>query len=844
MRHNLIYGLRQIRRNLLFSSIAVVLLATGIGANTVIFSFIEALLLKPLPVREPRNLYLLEQLGPHRVRPETDFEYSQFLQLTKRTDLFAGLIAESAWRPENQFPLTDSSPARLVMTQIVSPNYFRELGIHAVLGRVLSEADARDISNIPVMLSYQFWKSQFGGSRGAIGRVLRIKNFPFVVAGVLPESFHSIDIERAPDVRLPVSAARVLFGHEAWDSRREDWYSLKFQILARPDPGISPAQAAAAIEPQLKASTEWSFREWASHLAKPFPAEAQRNQLDWLLEFHPFWQSVANGTSQLRVQFSNALSMLMGAASLLMLVACLNIAGLLVVKSEARRKEIALRASLGAGRLRIICQLATEYALLAVPGMALGLAFAYVAGPILLSLFPPARDTSHVLTPHIISVTPDWRVVLFSAGVALLSLLVFGILPAWRATRLDLNVELKLQSRSSTRFTSGLTPIALQAAFGVVLIFAAVQMLHTYWNLQHLDPGFNKTNLVEFTIDPGSAGYSAGKLGLFFKTFKDRVESLPGVQSAAYAQVGIMRGTGMKMTVAPRGVVLPKQTFLNTTVNNVSPGYFETMGIQLLGGRNLTLSDTATKPMPIIVNQAFAEFFFPRQNPVGKLMVSGTDGTKPPGWIIVGVSATAKFRSLRESDPPILYGALDESKAPNPSMVLYVRTRNNPDTLIHEVRQALRQIDATVPLTEVETMSEEVQTSLWQERLVAILACFFGVVALFFAAIGLYAALAYSVAQRARELGIRLAIGAQMHNILATVCGRICVAVSSGLAAGALASLITARLLGHLLYDVHPRDPIAIAAALTIVGLSASAAAAIPGWRAVHTDAATALREE
>jgi MacB-like periplasmic core domain len=209
-------------------------------------------------------------------------------------------VAESAWAPEQQFPLTEASPARLVMTQIVSPNYFRELGIHAVLGRVLSEADARDISNIPVMLSYQFWKSQFAGSRGAIGRTIRIKNFPFIVAGVLPESFHSIDIERAPDIRLPVSAARIFFGHEAWDSRREDWYSLKFQILARLAPGISPALAAAAIEPQLKASTEWSFRDWASHLPKPPSAAEQRSQLDWLLGFHPFWQSVANGTSQLR----------------------------------------------------------------------------------------------------------------------------------------------------------------------------------------------------------------------------------------------------------------------------------------------------------------------------------------------------------------------------------------------------------------------------------------------------------------------------------------------------------------------------------------------------------------
>ncbi|MGI9071959.1 MAG: ABC transporter permease [Bryobacteraceae bacterium] len=367
------YALRQIGRNKLFSLAIVLLLALGIGANGLIFSFINELLLKPLPVRDPTSLLMLEKNRQKQVRPDTEFFYSQVEDLARRKDLFSSVIAEESLegRTHSVFlPFTSGDTTRLIATEIVSPNYFSDLGIHAVLGRVLTEADAKSSSQIPVILSYQFWQSQFNGQRSVRGKMVRIKDYPFVVVGVLPREFHSLDIDRAPDVRFPIPAAFALTGHSIWELKQRGF--LGFHVVARLAPGVTQAQAAAAILPSLQASSEVLWREW--YLARPSPPtrENLEDSLKFEREFRLDWQPAGYGLSELRAKFSKALILLMCGVGLLFLVVCANIVGLAFTKSEERRKEIAVRLSMGASRVRLVRQLQTENLILAIPGALLG----------------------------------------------------------------------------------------------------------------------------------------------------------------------------------------------------------------------------------------------------------------------------------------------------------------------------------------------------------------------------------------------------------------------------------------------------------------------------------------
>jgi predicted permease len=839
------FGLRQLRRHRTTSALAILLLGIGIGANTLVFSLVNELLLKPLPVRDPENLFLLQRNLPLQVRPDTFYPYLLYSEVVKKSPLLSAAMAEQGWYEAATFPMRSGNSVRLVRTQLVSPNYFEGLGVNAYAGRLLSQTDADPTGTgsegTPAVLSYQFWQSEFGGNRAAIGRTIRLKETPFLVVGVLPREFHSSDIDRAPDVRLPISAALPLYGKPV-DSLFRGTQS--FQILLRLAPGVSPARAAEALRPDFQRTEEWMQRQ----------AAAQRKDglgppLDEVLrEIHEARFSllpIGHGASQLRDQFARALRLLLGGVGLLLVGVCANVAGLLLAKSNQRRKEMGIRLAVGASRRQLIGQLLTEHLLLALPAAALGAAMAYALAPALLGLLPTPRDLGQVSSPLILSISPDLRVLAFAAAVTVCCVLFFGLLPAWHATRVSLATELKAGRGQSHSTRAALAPVVVQVAFGVVLLSAAALMLRTFWNLEHLDAGFDRDHVIEFTSQPDAAGYTIQQTGAFYRTLKEKVAALPGVVSVAYADRGVMRGVGMKMTVAPEGVTLPSNTFLNTSFNRVSPGYFGAMGIALLAGRDLTTrdGDVDLKPLPIVVNRAFAAAFFPGQDPVGKLLVQGRDGKHAPTYTIVGVVATAKYRSLREPDPPTFYSAMPDTQV-DAGALLYVRTHGAPGGISGEVRQTLAALDPAVPLVETLTLNEEVETSLWQERLVAILSAFFGGAAALLAAIGLYGSLAYSVEQRRREIGIRVAVGARFGHIAQAVCSPIALAVSLGVAAGVTASAMLLRLTGHLLYGVRPLDPLSMILAVGLVYLCACAAAAGPARRAARIDPASALREE
>lgn len=849
MWRDLHYGFRQWKRNKLFAATIILLLSTGIGANTLIFSFVNVLLLKPLPIRDPANLFLLEKMRAKQVRPDTWFLYRQFEDLTREKAVFSSVVAEQVWSDHSFQPLSTTDSVRLITTQIVSPNYFSDFGIRAIAGRVLTERDAADFTHIPVVLSYQFWERQFNKRRDIIGQTIRVKNYPFLVVGILPEEFHSLDVERAPDIRLPISAARLLTGATLDEPDGDE--PVMFEIVTRLAHGISPAQAATAERPRIQGMEEALWRD----LWKRNSNSESRSTLEETLEYEKNYrlalQSISLGVSRTREQFSNALVLLAAGVGLLMLAICANIAGLLLARSQERKQEIAIRLAIGAGRLRLLRQVLVENLLMALPSAVVGMGLTYGLAPWLIRLLPPPRGlVQYAAMPQILTVHPDLRVLLFAVAVSLLSVLLFGVAPAWQGIDLDLNRDLQASGRSFTGALTGSAATAFQFAVAVVLLTAAAVTLRTFWNLEHLNPGFDRAHVVEFTVDPRVAGYSEQQKAVFYRDLKNQVSEIPTVRSVSFASMGIMRGIGMMTTVTPRGKTLPQKTFLNTSTNRVSPGYFSTLGIPFLAGRNLELSDLGKNPARIVVNRAFADFFFPHEGDViGKAVVNGVDGANPPAAVIVGLVGTAKYRSFREHDPPIFYdiSAVGEAGTqPAPvinSTFMYVRTNGDPRRIVDSVRNIIRRLDPRIPLIEVFTLEEEIQSSLWQERLVTTLCVFFGIVALALSAIGLYGILSYSVARRSRELSIRIAIGARMHDIVRTVCGRLCLSVAIGLPTGVLAGIFILRFAQKLLFNVSPVDPLSFSAVALFLLLISALAALPAARRAAQTDPSIALRD-
>ena len=821
------FGARLLSRSSVFTLTAIMLLAIGISANTLIFSVVDAILLRTLPVPHPEQLVRLIEVHSTGFVNWT-FPYDVCDALAARDASLSEVICQG----EIDAAFSDGSTSERLRVNLISANFFPSLGVRAYFGRLLTAEDEHSRA-MNAILSYDFWHRRFQGDRAIVGRKVTLHGQPFTIVGVTPRGFNGLDADTSPDVRIPASVDRSIVAPV--DTTRPGVSWTEAQIFARLRPEVSFERADAEVESLLRPS----YEEQINRLYKL--DGVNKNVQASRLRF----ESVSNGVSTLRTQFSQGLRVLMAGVGLLLIMACANVAGLLLARSAVRAQEMGIRLALGASVSRLARQLLTESLILALLGGIAGTLLTYACLPFLLSALPPIRDRRAAIQPLAIHIDIDLRVLAFAVGITLITALLCGLSPALRGARTDLTTTLRT-GRTSTRrlFTRNLIVVA-QVALCTVILTGAALLVETLDRMRAMNPGFDPDRIVTFTIDPRMRGYTAGQTRALSLKLLEQTRALPSVAAASIAGRGVMRGTGVKGTYAAAGTPISSKDFLNCSGNQVTPGYFDTMGIRVIGGRDFTWFDhnenDATRR--VIVNEAFARRFFPGKDSIGQHVgAAGPDGIAKPDWQIVGVVSDAKYRSLREPIPPTIYNPMVDGS--DYEFVLNVRTRQHPEAIIGAVRGVLRSLDPEMPFIEVRTLREEVETSLWQERLLAALSSIFGAIAAILAAIGLYGALDYAVKSRTREIGIRSALGAEPARLAGLLYRETLLLITTGLALGLVAYAVSAAWIHRVLYDVRSWDLLAIGLAVLFIIASTALAAALPIWRGIHIQPATALRQE
>jgi predicted permease len=812
------YAFRALRQSPTFTAVAVLSLALGIGANTAIFSILNAVVMKPLPVREPARLVHFFEGG------DDDFNNAVWQEIRSRQDVLSSAFAYS----ETGFDLADGGERRPAKGLYVSGEYFRTLGVSGAIGRVLTADDDQRGSTPVAVLSYGFWQREYGGDAHVAGRTIRLDGHPFTIAGVTPRSFFGLDIGNTFDVIVPLASEAVFdAARPMLDSRDFTW----LKIIGRLDPGVSFRQAAARFQALSPAIYRAAKNE-------EMPREFQEDYAKNRLEIKP-----AAGMSQLRDQYGGSLGVLMGIAGLVLLIACVNIANLMLARSGARRREIAIRLAVGAGRGRLIRQLLTESVVLSLVGAACGGVLAVWAGPAVVALIAVQGQ------PLFLDLSPDVRVLAFTAGAAIVTGILFGIAPALKATRGATSEALKQGARSLTerggRWSLGRLLVVTQVALSLLLLVGAGLFVGTLRNLSHQDLGFRSEGILLVGPDLRPTHDSPERQILAADELLTRVRAIPGVQAAARAALPPISGGSWQWDIkvaAPGGGRRDVHAYLNL----ISPGYFETLHTPLLRGRDFAASDTRQSPHVAILNQTAAREFFPGVDPVGKVYYDATfERVRQEFTVqIVGVAGDAKYRTLRDAPPATIYLPMAQNPQPMPVTGTYeLRFAGSPSSIVSGVKEAARATDPRISL-EFHFLSAQIAAALMQERLVAILASFFGVLALILASAGLYGVVAYGASRRRNEMAIRLALGATRAGVLQLMLRDLAVLVLIGVPLGLGASLACAKLVRSMLFGVAPGDPATLAGASAILVLVAGIAGYLPARRAARLDPVVTLREE
>lgn len=844
------YAIRMLLKAPGFTAVAVLTLALGIGANTAIFSVLDSVLLRSLPVPHPEELSLLTDPDSHGQSFGSEggerslLAYSEFQYLHEHNEVFSKLFAADSQLPDADITIGNSSTGggmqrETARVRLVSGEYFEALDLQPAAGRFFTPEVDRVRGGAPLaVISYAFWKSRFALDPSALGKSMQIRNNSFEIVGVTTPSFFGETVGEAPDLWIPITMQDVIYpGRDLLSASPQGLLNqhIWLQVMGRRKPGISNAQANASINVVFQHLIE-------SLLGPAMTAEERKESLEWRIKVQP----ASRGASTLHEAFGEPLKFLMALVGLVLLIACANVANLLLARGAARQREFVMRLAIGADRSRLVCQLLTESLLLAVVGAGMGILFAFWADALLLRMVGGVADGPSSVQ---LSLQPDARVLGFTLLVTVLAAILFGFFPALHATRLDLSSRMKA-SGSSGAGESGKRGLPLnkilviaQVGFSVVLLIAAGLFVHSLANLSRVNLGYNRENLLLFRVNAAAGGYKEPAQTRLYEDLLVRISAIPGLRGVAVSHNGLFSGSESADPVAVEGYTPKPGESTHSRFDHIGPAYFSTMGIPILLGREIGAHDTAGGLRAAVINETFARQFFPNTNPLGK-HIRDTYSGNPAECIVVGVAADAKYNSLREKTRPRLYAPLFNPMWEQSTAVYEVRTFADPASVSSALRSAVQEIAPSLPPVSIRSMNGLVSDTLQTDRFIEQLSSAFGFLAILLASVGLYGVMAYTVARRTRDIGIRMALGAAPANVLWQILRESLTLALIGIVIGVPVALAGTHLVRSMIFGLGLADPIVIVAAAALLAIVAALAGFLPAHRASRVDPMIALRYE
>ncbi len=824
------YALRQLRKNAGFTAVAVITLALGIGANTAIFTVVNALLLKMLPVKDPQRLVAVgdpnDVNGDSSGTPQTDiFSYPLYKELRDRNSVFSGLCAAASDHHIEVDTGEEQSANEKVTGRMASGNYFSVLGIEPAIGRLFSSSDDTDENANPVVvLGYDYWQRKFAGSPAVVGKNIRLNGFPFTVIGVGAPGFEGDVVGERMALFVPLSMQPEIIRGRHWRNSPHDSWLL---LIGRLKPGISPVQAKANLNLVFQQALRGGY-------GATLTADDRRAIANGHITVSPG----GGGLSELRGDYRTSLLLLMGIVGLVLLIACVNVANLLFARASRRNREIAIRLAIGANRGRLLRQLLSESILLALLGGVAGSLLAVSGVRLLVGMFGSGT---------VLPLAPDWRVFAFTTGVSLTTGILFGLFPALQTLRVHVSPALKDGARTTdernSRFGLGKGLIAGQIALSLLVLFSASLLLRSLQNLMKQDFGYDRSRLVIARVDAVSAGYVGEKMKSLAEELVARLRNTPGVRAATYSKNGLFAGSESAEEIIVPGFNTDNARDRVSREDFVGPDYFRVVGMPIVAGRGIEVQDTETSARVAVVNEAMVKYFFAGKNPVGRQFT-----IDDPDWLdkpitVVGVSHDAKTNHLREQVKPRFY--LPFQQVPDPYMiVLAAQVGGSPAGAVSNVLGQIKATAPSLPISFVDTLDQLVNDSAATPAAVAKLSGFLAGLALLLACVGLYGVMSYNIAGRTREVGVRMALGAQRSDVMGMVVREAMLLVIAGVFLGVPLALLGSRVLTSFLFGLKSTDPLSLIMVLVLLTLVAAFAGFIPARRAAKVDPMVALRYE